>query len=190
MSQNRDDLPYFPYYASNIIADKRYRLMSMQERAVWISIYTECWPNGAVPADPESLAKYLGFPVEQVKTGLTENVLSFFKAINGELISPQLEEYWGKQTKRRHKQSEGGKKGVKAKRDKALSAQGQPSGTPQGQPIGEPEGTPQGSLNTLKSNSIKSNSVFKEVNSDDPWLKEYDAASNETIVPARVRGTV
>ena len=45
MSQNRDDLPYFPYYASNIIADKRYRLMSVQERAVYGFRYT---PNAGL----------------------------------------------------------------------------------------------------------------------------------------------
>jgi hypothetical protein len=32
MSQYRDDLPWFPLYASNILSDKRYRLMSPLER--------------------------------------------------------------------------------------------------------------------------------------------------------------
>ena len=186
MSQNRDDLPYFPYYASNIIADKRYRLMSMQERAVWISIYTECWPNGAVPADPESLAKYLGYPVEQVEAGLTERVLSFFKEVKGELISQQLEEYWGKVSKRRDKQSEGGKKGAKLKRDKSLNAQGQPSSNPQGQPIAQPIGKPIGSLSTIKSNTLKSSSVInkEEIREPDvdPWLEEYETAEKKVKV--------
>lgn len=178
MSQNRDDLPYFPYYASNIIADKRYRLMSVQERAIWISIYTECWPNGAVPADPESLAKYLGFPVEEVIAGLTERVLSFFKEVKGELISPQLEDYWGKQMKLRSKKSEGGKKGAKRRWDKDSNDMPQPKGTPIAQPIGRP----MGSLNTLKSNTLKSNSVFKEEEIDDPWLAGYDSESNQAEV--------
>lgn len=148
---------------------------------MWISIYTECWPNGAVPADPESLAKYLGYPVDEVEAGLTERVLSFFKEVKGELISAQLEEYWGKVSKRRNKQSEGGKKGAKRRWDKDSNEIDQPIPDPIAQPIGKP----MGSLNTIKSNTIKSNSVFtkKEVKEPDvdPWLDEYDAASNVGI---------
>ena len=173
MSQNRDDLPYFPYYASNIIADKRYRLMSMQERGLWISIYTECWPNGAVPADPESLAKYLGLPIEQVNAGLTERVLSFFKEVKGELISQQLEEYFHKQTKRRTRLSEGGKKGAKRRWDKDSNGIATPLATPLA--------TPMASLNTIKSNSVKSNSVFKEKDSDDSWIADYDKADKVRV---------
>ncbi len=85
--------PAFLCYASNIIADKRYRFMTPIERSVWVSIYFECWPNHSVPADSYELAKYLGYPVEVIKAGLTERVLSFFKAARGELTSPELEEY-------------------------------------------------------------------------------------------------
>ncbi|SEA74083.1 hypothetical protein [Nitrosospira multiformis] len=155
MSQNRDDLPWFPMYASNIVADRRYRLMSIHERALWISILMECWPNGSVPADPDELARCLGYPFEDVKAGLTERVLSFFKEVKGELISPQLEKHHEKHKAIRNKQSEGGKKGVKLKREKALHGEGQPIGKPQGQPKGEPEGP----LNTIKSNPIKSNQI-------------------------------
>jgi hypothetical protein len=177
MSQNRDDLPWFPLYASNIVADKRYRLMSPVERFVWISILLECWPNGSVPADPVELAKYLGYSVEDVKDGLTERVLSFFKEVKGELISPQLEEYWGKQMKLRSKKSEGGKKGAKRRWDKDSNDMPQPIGVPIPQPIGRPIG----SLNTIKLNTLKSNSVFKEEVIDDPWVEEYDAATNNQV---------
>lgn len=155
MSQNRDNLPWFPMYPSNILADRRYRLMSAIERAIWISILLECWTNGSVPADPVKLAKCLGWSIEDIKVGLTECVLSFFKEVKGDLISPQLEKYYEEVLARRAKQSEGGKKGAKLKRDKALKGEGQPIGNPQGQPIGEPEG----SLSTIKSNSIKSNQI-------------------------------
>ena len=62
--------PAFLCYASNIIADKRYRLMTPSERFVWVSIYLECWPNNAVPANSIELAKYLGHPVEDIEAGL------------------------------------------------------------------------------------------------------------------------
>jgi len=52
--------PAFLCYASNIIADKRYKLMTPSERFVWVSIYLECWPNQSVPTKLDELAKYLG----------------------------------------------------------------------------------------------------------------------------------
>jgi hypothetical protein len=180
MSQNRDDLPWFPMYASNIVADRRYRLMSVYERWLWISILLECWPNGSVPADPDELAKCLGYPVEDVKAGLTERVLSFFKEVKGELISPQLEEHYEKHRAIRNKQSEGGKKGVKLKRDKALKGEGQPIGKPQGQPIGEPEGP----LNTIKSNSFKSNSIRslkEETTFHDSFVADMEAEEERMV---------
>ena len=189
MSQNRDNLPWFPLYASNIIADKRYRLMSPLERFLWISILLECWSNGSVPADPAQLAKYLGYPIEDVKAGLTERVLSFFKEVKGELISPQLEKYWGEVLARRAKQSEGGKKGAKLKRDKALNGEGQPIGKHQGQPIGEPEG----SLNTLKSNTLKSNqirSLEKGTDYLDSFVADMEAEEARIETSSKIKVTV
>ena len=171
MSQNRDDLPYFPYFANNIIADKRYRMMSLEERGLWISMYSDCWPNGAVPAYLESLSKYLGLPIEQVKVGLTERVLSFFKEVKGELFSPQLEEYFHKQTKRRSKLSEGGKKGAKRRWDKDSNG----IATPLTNLMATPLATPMASLNTLKSNTLKSNSVFRKEKVKDSFVDEMES---------------
>ena len=162
------------------MADKRWRLMSAIERALWISILLECWPNGSVPADPAALAKWLGWSIEDVKAGLTERVLSFFKEVKGELISPQLEKYCEEVLARRAKQSEGGKKGAKLKRDKALKGEGQPIGNPQGQPIGEPEG----SLNTIKSNSVKSNpirSLKEETTFHDSFVTDMEAEEDRMM---------
>lgn len=102
--------PAFLCYASNIIANKRYRLMAPIERSVWISIYLECWPNHAVPADPDELAKFLHFSIEDVNAGLTKRVLSFFEEVKDELICPEHEEYRETLRLRNLKKSEGGKK--------------------------------------------------------------------------------
>ena len=128
--------PAFLCYASNIIADKRYRLMTPGERFVWVSIYLECWPNQSVPTKLDELAKYLGYPVEDIKAGLTERVLSFFKVVKGELTSPDLEEYREKNRLRNIKKSEGGKKGAERKRYMASKGLGYVQGTPRGTPEG------------------------------------------------------
>jgi uncharacterized protein YdaU (DUF1376 family) len=185
MSQNRDNLPWFPMYASNIVADRRYRLMSIHERALWISIYMECWPNGSVPADPAELAKYLGYSVEDVKAGLTERVLSFFKEVKGELISPQLEEHHEKHKERRKKQSEGGKEGANRRYNKGLKTDEQPMGQPIGQPMG--------SLNSIKSNSIKSNqiqSLEKGSNPDPDFVADMEEEEARIETSSKVKVTV
>lgn len=160
--------PAFQCYASNIIADKRYRLMSPCERFVWISIYLECWPNGTVPATPETLAKYLGYTVEQINAGLTQRVLTFFQEVNGELISPELEEYRQVLVLRNLKKSAGGKEGVKRKRDKASAELGNASGTPRA--------APEGCLKQSKSNQTNQNQPAGGGNGD-PWLEDYEKGS-------------
>ncbi len=114
--------PAFQCYAGNIIGDKRYRLMTLIERFIWISIYLECWPNRSVPANPIELAKYLGYQVEEIKAGLTDRVLSFFKEAKGDLICPELDEYRETLRLRNLMKSEGGKKGVERKRNIASGA--------------------------------------------------------------------
>ena len=164
--------PAFLCYASNIIADKRYRLMSPSERFVWISIYLECWPNHAVPADPIELAKYLGFSVEDVKAGLTPRVLSFFKEVNGELICPEQEEYREKQRIRNLKKSAGGKKGAERKRCMASKELGNVQGTPRG--------IPKGSLIQSKLNQTNQTQSIKKgfVPENDSFVKEIEAYEN------------
>jgi hypothetical protein len=165
--------PAFLCYASNIIADKRYKLMTPSERFVWVSIYLECWPNHSVPAEPDELAKYLGFPVDVIKKGLTERVLSFFKEVKGELICPELEEYREKQRLRNLKKSEGGKKGAERKRRMASKGLDNVQGTPKGKPEGS---LIQSKLN--QSNQIQSlDKAFDPIN--DPFVKEYEKHEND-----------
>jgi hypothetical protein len=155
--------------------------MTPLELAMWIAILMECWSNGSVPAEPGELAKCLGWSTEDVNAGLTERVLSFFKEAGGELVSPKLEEHWQKHVARKAKQIEGGKEGAKRRYNKELKDAGTPIDQPTSTLIGQPIGQPIGSLNYIKSNSIKSNSVFKEEVIDDPWLSDYDSATSKQV---------
>ena len=85
--------PAFMFYASDIMADKRYRLMELHERGLLITLKCECWVNGSAPADPDELAKWLGFAQEKIKSALTQRVLEFFKIGDGELIDPAIDRY-------------------------------------------------------------------------------------------------
>lgn len=149
--------------------------MTPSERFVWISIYLECWPNCAVPANPIELAKYLGYPIEEIKAGLTTRVLSFFKEVKGELICPELDEYRETLRIRNLKKSVGGKKGAEYKRNMVNKVNGSVQGIPKGSLLGIPKGP------LIQSNQNQTNqtqSIKKEVVPiDDPWVNDYEKAS-------------
>lgn len=167
--------PAFQCYASNLIADKYYRLMQPIERAIWVSIYLECWVNEKLPAKPSDLSKWLGISLKDVEEGLTENVMNFFKIENGLIFCPELEDYRTELSIKRVKQSSGGKEGAKRKKEKALL-------TLQGIPLGSPSGTPLGSLD--KTNLDKSN-LNKSINnglSEEHlhWVIDYDTSPDNS----------
>ena len=158
--------PAFQCYASNIIADKNFLLMSILERGLWMTMYLECWPNKSIPANPKDLAKYLGFSEIDVQAGLTARVLSFFCQKNNDLICPEHEEYRAKLHKRNEQKSEGGKLGSKRRQERN-------SVNLQGTPTGRPQGIPQGSL--IQSNLNQSNQIQSIGKSSSEPIKEWIA---------------
>jgi uncharacterized protein YdaU (DUF1376 family) len=189
MSQFRDNLPWFPLFASNMLIDKQYRQMEPIEVALWVVMMMHCWANGDVPANPAALAKWIGWSPENVNSGLTERVKSFFKVVDGEFVSPRLEEHWQKHLVRVAKQKEGGRKGANIRYKKGLTDEAQPIGQPIAQPIGQPIAQPIGQPigPYIKSNSIKSNSIPspRKEKVNDPFvdaMEAFEAANNEVEV--------
>ena len=130
-------VPYYPFYAANLIANKQFRLMTIEERGLWITIQMECWVNGSVPSDPRELAKHLGVSHEEVQRSFTQKQLSFLQKIGEEFKSPELEEQRKEFMVRREKQRIGGMEGAKRKKDKqnlenTLNCEGIPEGQPAG----------------------------------------------------------
>ena len=110
--------PAFHLYASDLIADRRWRSMSLNERGLKSTLECECWVNKSVPSNIPLLAKILGFPEQEVRGSLTESVMSFFKEGNGEIICPDLDDYKTHLDERRKKMSEGGKKSQAVQKSK------------------------------------------------------------------------
>lgn len=166
-------VPYFPLYAANFLASKPFRMMSIEERGLWITIQMECWVNGSVPSDLKDLAKYLGFSNDAVERSFTQKQLSFLQKVGGELKSPELEEYRQGYLATREKQRIGGIEGAEKKRQKkskeALAIQNQSQG--------QPEGQPEGSLDYVNSDSFKSSQLLRnEITNleNKAWVDEYD----------------
>jgi len=160
--------PAFQLYASDTIADKQYRLMSLEERGLLLSLLCECWVNRSVPAEPDALGKWLGFQSGEVKAALTSRVASFFSTSNGELINPKLERYRKELEERRKKMSIGGKKGAKTKWRNVPGDNSHPSSHPSRVSMGarvEAKG---------KETSRSESSGSDVIAAADPWLADYN----------------
>ena len=180
-------VPYFPLFAANILASKPFKMMTIEERGLWITIQMECWVNGSVPSDLKDLAKYLGVGHDEVQRAFTQKQHSFLQKVGGEIKSPDLEVQRKEFMDRREKQRIGGIQGAEKKRQK----QAKEVQAIQGQPQGIPEGQPKGSLDYINSNSFKSNQLVGSEAIDaknKPWVEVYDNAPDAFAYLTASRG--
>jgi hypothetical protein len=110
-TQKSRPAPAFQEYASDMLANFRYRTMTLAERGLMDTMRRECWVNGSVPKEPQELASYLGKPTDEVIAFLSIRVLSFFRERNDQLVCPELDAYRASLEDRAKKMSEGGHKG-------------------------------------------------------------------------------
>lgn len=103
--------PSYQEYASDLLANRHYMLMSLSEHGLFDVMRKQCWVNKSVPINKEDLAKIIGCKVSEVEANLSPHVLHFFIEKEGEYICPELENYRLNLEDRRRRISEGGKKG-------------------------------------------------------------------------------
>jgi hypothetical protein len=103
--------PAYQEYASDILANRAYRAMTLAERGLWDTIRKECWVNGSVPSSKPELARYLGLPHDIVNELLTPNLMKWFRVLNNDLICPELNAYRLEIEGRRQRMSDGGRSG-------------------------------------------------------------------------------
>lgn len=114
--QNRA-APAFQEYAAAMMATVPYRVLSLAERGLLYSMRLECWVNHGLPENPATLARILAFDVAEVAAALPA-VMPFFSIQNGQIISPELDDYRKHIEGIRIRQSEGGKQSAANKKDK------------------------------------------------------------------------
>jgi uncharacterized protein YdaU (DUF1376 family) len=105
--------PAFQFYPKDFLSDENVRLMSMQERGVYITLMCLCWIEGTLPADVSLLARLAGVPLPAFRK-LWPQLLPCFRtdaARDGRLIHPRLERERESQANYRRRQSDNGKKG-------------------------------------------------------------------------------
>lgn len=105
--------PAYQEYAANMLADHKFRRLSMMERGLFWTIRLECWVNKSVPSDVNELAEYL-FQDADIIDSCLPKIMHFLEITDEKsLICPFLENYRLELEERRRKQSAGGKKGAK-----------------------------------------------------------------------------
>ena len=171
------------------MSSKPFRLMTLEQRGLWITLMMECWVNGGVPSDLQEMAKFLGLPIEEVSRATTALQTFSLDAEGSQIVSRELEEQREKYLSSREGKSKGGKLGAERKKEKQrLRELGSPEGIPKGQA--------KGSLIQINSNSIKSSSfnsnqlINKEVLSQttDEWINEFENAPEAGDYAKQSRG--
>ena len=112
------DPPAYLEYASNRLAKREWRCMTLAEKGLSHHMRCEYWANGSLPADPQVLAKTLGLPTDEVIRNLTDNVRSDFLEEDGELHCHALEKYREKLEANKKAKQAGGSKGGRSTQDK------------------------------------------------------------------------
>jgi uncharacterized protein YdaU (DUF1376 family) len=103
--------PSYQEYASDLLANRHYMLMSLSEHGLFDLMRKQCWVNKSVPTDKVQLAKIIGCEVSEVEANLSPHVLHFFIEKDGEYICPELDDYRYNLEEKHRRISEGGKKG-------------------------------------------------------------------------------
>ena len=180
MNQNRNP-PAYQEYAATILSDKKFRLMTLEERGLLYTMRLECWINREIPSDEVDLAKYLSYHPAEIQKALSQRVKGFFDIKSGMFYCPELENYRQHLNARKEKQSQGGKRGANitnGKHTKTInkantSNLGKSSGTLQ-----IPRQGTRGSLVQFKTVKPSQNQLSDSDDSHDSWVDDYNQASN------------
>ncbi len=115
------DAPAYQEYASTMLANIKYRFMSLAERGLLDTLRRECWVNGGMPENPAMLAKVLSFDQSEIAAALPA-VLPFFAIKDGLIVCPELDDLRDTYADRRERMAKGGKRS--AENRKASTLQG------------------------------------------------------------------
>ena len=173
-------LPWFRLFSSHYLADRDYRLSSLDERGLIFSMLLECWSSCDVPKDCLELSQVIGVPKDQVDRALTPKVTSFFKTRDGFYYSEYLEQQRSVFLLTRTEQRAGGLKGVAIRKIKKSEKEGLPLGQPEGslyQITSSP--FPSSQVKSISVNHGNGSSKSK-LEDHKEWLRDYEEAKHSS----------
>ena len=114
------DAPAYQEYAAAMMANARYRLMTLAQRGLLDTLRRECWVNAGLPDKPETLAKMLGFDVAEINAALPA-VMPFFAIKGGLIVCPELDDLRATYADRQERQAADGKRSAEKRKGEAAS---------------------------------------------------------------------
>jgi uncharacterized protein YdaU (DUF1376 family) len=159
--------PAFQEYAADMLANRNFRVMSLEERGLLMTLRYECWVNQSVPANCDELAKTLGVPEVNITKAMTHRVKSFFTVNGQEMVCDELDAYRTQLSNRREAMSKGGRNGGVNTQSKHKSNQATLEGT-----LKPLSGVQKSGVEKSK-NQSSGRSNLNNIETDE-WLEEYD----------------
>lgn len=114
----KDKRPSFQWYPKDYLADENVVLMSLEEQGAYVRLMCFCWLEGSIPCELPKLARLCGVSpadMERLWTGV-ENC---FVRVGDRMTHPRLDTERKKQDAYKEAKKKAGRKGAKAKHDKA-----------------------------------------------------------------------
>lgn len=177
--------PAYLEYPSDLLANMKFRRMSLPERGLWQTMRLECWVNKMLPKNPEEIAFVLNLPLQEVQANLTSGVLGFFVENEQGLYCKELEEYRVNQLQRQIALSQGGKKGGEKTQQKNRDMQAISQGKVQGYPEGRLKPLRGDEMNgdemQGEESSIRDYSTDEDlpIETNDEWISDFENSSTE-----------
>ena len=101
-----------PLYVYDWITDERIRLMSWEQRGIYMGLLMHQWVEGSVPADPQAIIKLLAIDGVAIET-LLAPIRNCFVVTDGRMVNTRLEEVRSLHTDKSNKCREAGLRGAK-----------------------------------------------------------------------------
>ena len=177
--------PAFQEYASDLLAKREFRMMTLAERGLLMTMRLECWVNKSVPSSSSELALMFGVSEQEMNSQLTSKVLSFFNQVGTNLICTELEAYRQNQEAAKAVLSEGGQKGGKATQEKNRQAKATLEARPEAKvkPLSRDE---------LNRDEVKRKELTNEgsLEEDKEWLEGFEngKSTKSNLYYAQSRG--
>lgn len=167
--------PAFQEYAAAALSAESILMMPLAERGLFWTMRLYCWVNDSLPSDPDSMARVLGIPADELRRVLTDRVRGFFQPAEDKpdrLICVALVRQMEKLLDRREKQAAGGRDAAKSRRLKKNSAIGNRDSNHAGTNASVENSTAQSNSTQLGNGGISTTPGNGGV--QDPWLEDYE----------------
>ena len=113
------EMPWFPFWVDRWLLSRSVRLMTYEQRGIYLELLCMAWRDGSLPADIEDLAGLLGIDADRMEAAWRRIGRMFKPREDGHLINEWQEEIRAEQQAKNALQKSKSALGVEARRRKA-----------------------------------------------------------------------